>query len=104
MVQATLTKATLTTPAATDHTDHGAGTSSLGRWPPRPPALAGGQGDWVPALWWGCAVVGTGVAGWLFARRRRRARWLFYGTGGAGVLVVLFFFFGALSPLLPASF
>jgi sortase A len=67
--------------------------------------LAGGQGDWVPAVWWGAGVLLAGLAVWLAARRRTRgARWLFYGTGTVGVLVVLFFFFGAVSPLLPASF
>lgn len=68
--------------------------------------LAGGQGDWVPALWWGCGVLAAGLAVWLWARRRQRSssRVLVYGAGGVGVLVVLFFFFGAVSPLLPASF
>jgi sortase A len=68
-------------------------------------ALAGDQGDWAPALWWGAALVAALVAVWLVARRR--ARWLrrlLYGVGGVGVLAVLFFFFGAVSPLLPASF
>jgi len=66
--------------------------------------LAGSQGDWVPAVWWGGAVLAAMAAIWVSARRGRRARWLVYGVGGAGVLVVLFFFFGAVSPLLPASF
>jgi len=67
--------------------------------------LAGSQGDWVPALWWGAAVLAAGLLVWLVARRRRGGtRALFYGTGTVGVLVVLFFFFGAVSPLLPASF
>jgi sortase A len=67
--------------------------------------LAGSQGDWVPALEWGCGVLVAGLVVALMARRRRsRTRLLVYGAGGAGVLVVLFFFFGAVSPLLPASF
>ncbi len=42
---------------------------------------------------------------WSVARRRTATDvGLVYGAGGAGVLVVLFFFFGAVSPLLPASF
>ncbi len=65
--------------------------------------LAGGQGDWVPALAWGCAVLAAAVAVWLIARRRR-VRWPVYGAGTLVVLVVLFFFFGAVSPLLPASY
>ena len=68
-------------------------------------ALAGDQGDWLPALWWGAGLVAAAVAVWLVARRRpRRIRRLLFGLGGVGVLVVLFFFFGAVSPLLPASF
>ncbi len=67
--------------------------------------LAGGQGNWVPALWWGLGVLAAGVLVWLLARRRRRGpRVLVYGAGTVGVLLVLFFFFGAVSPLLPASF
>jgi len=68
--------------------------------------LAGGQGDWTPALWWGLPTALLALAVWLAARRRRRpgARLALYAVGGAGVLVLLFFFFGAVSPLLPASF
>ncbi|HVC71022.1 MAG TPA: class E sortase [Acidimicrobiales bacterium] len=68
--------------------------------------LAGGQGNWQPALLWGIGVLVAGAAVLLLGRRRhqRRQRWLVYGAGGVGVLVVLFFFFGSVSPLLPASF
>jgi sortase A len=47
-------------------------------------------------------VVGGGIlyAAWRF----RRQRWLIYGGGTVGLLVLLWFFFGAISPLLPASF
>lgn len=55
-------------------------------------------------LFWGalCLVVGGAVlyAAWRF----RRQRWLIYGGGVVGLLVLLWFFFGAISPLLPASF
>jgi sortase A len=55
-------------------------------------------------LFWGALflVVGGGVlyAAWRF----RRQRWLIYGGGTVGLLVLLWFFFGAISPLLPASF
>ena len=40
---------------------------------------------------------------WLVGRRTRH-RWAVYGAGAVVLLVALFFFFGALSPLLPASF
>ncbi len=68
--------------------------------------LAGEQGDWVPALWWGLVVAALSVGVWLLAHGclRRRHRWLVYGTGTVAVLVVLFFFFAAVSPLLPASY
>ena len=77
------------------------------RAPPAAAAgLAGGQGNWTPALWWGLPTAVLALAVWLVAHRRRRrsARIALYGLGGAGVLVLLFFFFGAVSPLLPASF
>jgi len=68
--------------------------------------LAGGQGDWTPALEQGLLTALVITAVFLVARRRRtRAqRWSVYAVGGAVSLVVLFFFFGAVSPLLPASF
>jgi sortase A len=56
------------------------------------------------ALFWGfvTALVITGIffAAWRFRRRR----WLIYGVGAVGTLILLWFFFGAVSPLLPASF
>jgi sortase A len=53
---------------------------------------------------WGLLLVvvgaGVGYAAW----RNRRHRLLIYGVGAVGMLAVLWFFFGALSPLLPDSF
>ncbi|HXY28128.1 MAG TPA: class E sortase, partial [Acidimicrobiales bacterium] len=53
---------------------------------------------------WGAALVALGVVVffgvWLFRPRR----WLVYGAGIAAALILLWFFFGALTPLLPASF
>jgi sortase A len=68
--------------------------------------LAGGQGDWLPALWWGLLTVLVATSTWLVARRRPRLvqRWLLYAGGGLLSLLAMFFFFGAVSPLLPASF
>ena len=68
--------------------------------------LAGGQGAWQPALWWGLAVLIVGFGGWLISRRlsRRRARWSGYVVTTVAWLVVLLFFFVAIGPLLPASF
>ncbi len=55
-------------------------------------------------LFWGFVTVAVGGVAFYAAYRFRRQRWLIYGVGAAGVLVVLWFFFGAVSPLLPASF
>ncbi len=68
--------------------------------------LAGGQGDWIPALERGAVSAVVIIAMFAVARGRRRRvrRWGVYVVGGALSLVALFFFFGALSPLLPASF
>jgi sortase A len=67
--------------------------------------LAGGQGDWLPAFWWGLLTLAVAVASGLLARRRSRlVRRLVYVVGGVLSLGAMFFFFGAVSPLLPASF
>ena len=67
--------------------------------------LGGSEGDWVPALELGLlAAVIFGVTLVAAHRRRRPVRFAVYGVGGAASLVALFFFFGAVSPLLPASF
>jgi sortase A len=56
------------------------------------------------ALFWGFLAVALGVLVLVVAHRYRRQRWIAYGVGVAGLLVLLWFFFGAVSPLLPASF
>ena len=72
---------------------------------PKSQSLAGNYGvSLADALFWGIltAIV---VAGIFFAAYRfRRQRWVIYGVGALGTLVLLWFFFGAVSPLLPASF
>jgi sortase A len=69
-------------------------------------ALAGESGSAWPALGWGAAATALTVGIWLFTRRRprrlRRVGW--YVLGALPLLVVLFFFFQSVSPLLPASF
>jgi sortase A len=79
-------------PAAPTHTD------------PRSNDLAGDNGGTFTALAWGALIVAVGVVVLLLAHRFRRGRWPIYLTGTAGLLVLLYLFFGALSPLLPASF
>ncbi|HEY3844704.1 MAG TPA: class E sortase [Acidimicrobiales bacterium] len=67
--------------------------------------LAGNSnGTLLSAVLWGivCAIAGAIVL--LVAHRFRRQRWAIYGTGTIGLLALLYVFFGAISPLLPASF
>ncbi len=72
---------------------------------PESQSLAGGQGDWAPALWWGLAMLAVGAVVVLVARPARRGsvRVLLYTAGTAAVLGLLFLFFESVSPLLPAS-
>ncbi len=68
-------------------------------------SLAGDSGVGLTStILWGflTAAVVTGI--FFAAYRFRRQRWLIYGVGALGTLVLLWFFFGAISPLLPASF
>ena len=73
--------------------------------PPLPAVSAAPGRSWPTAILWGLAVAGLITAIWIGARRTRGGR-------RAGVLVVgliawlavVFFFFTALAPLLPASF
>jgi sortase A len=55
-------------------------------------------------LFWGLLTAFAVAAIMYAAYRYRRRRWLIYGAGALGTLVLLWFFFGAISPLLPASF
>jgi sortase A len=72
---------------------------------PKSESLAGDSGvSLADALFWGfvTAAVVTGI--FFAAHYLRRQRWVIYGAGAVGTLVLLWFFFGAVSPLLPASF
>jgi sortase A len=68
--------------------------------------LAGSQGSWVPALELGLLSAVAITVMFVAAHRRRRGvgRLVTYALGGVASLAALFFFFGAVSPLLPASF
>jgi len=66
---------------------------------------AGVSGSWWVAALWGLAVAALVTAVWVLASRttgRRRA--LVVTVGTVLWLGVVFLFFGALAPLLPASF
>ena len=59
----------------------------------------------VSAAAWGCGAVAAPIAGLLLARRRQR--WARRAVAAAGIctgLVALFFFFGAIALLVPASY
>ncbi len=67
---------------------------------PTPPAK-----NWTVAILWGVVVAAGITAVWIGARRTRRgARALVLGGGLLVWLVVVFYFFQSLAPLLPASY
>jgi len=67
-------------------------------------ALAGtSDGQLLTAVLWGIVVLGVGLLVLFLAHWFRRRRWIIWGVGGVGVLVLLYFFFAAITPLLPAS-
>jgi len=67
--------------------------------------LAGNtNGTVLTVVLWGLVVVAAGGLDLLLAHFFRRRRWLIWGIGVIGVLVLLYFFFNAITPLLPASF
>jgi len=69
------------------------------------PASAEPQHDWLAAILWGIVVAGLTTAVWILARRTHRGRRAEVVIGGlVAWLVVVFFFFQSLAPLLPASF
>lgn len=80
-------------PAATLHVD------------PNSESLAGDSSvELTSTLFWSFLAVVAGVAVFYGAHRFRRRRWFIYGGGVVAGLVLLWFFFGAVSPLLPASY
>jgi sortase A len=102
VVQAALVADVLTgTPAVTATNP----TDTSGRPPGRSPTPAAVQRHWWEAILWGVAVAALTTAVWMLASRmrgRRRVAVLVIGlTAWSGVV---FLFFGALAPLLPASY
>ena len=72
---------------------------------PESDQLAGNNGvNLAEALVWGIVALVLGALTLLAGRRFRGQRWLAWVVGTAGILVLLYFFFGAVSPLLPASY
>jgi len=67
--------------------------------------LAGvaGGGAWGPAALWALGTMVLATAVWALGRHLRHP-WALWLPGAVVVLVPLFFFFGSISPLLPASF
>ncbi len=72
---------------------------------PKSNNLAGdSNGQLKDAIFWGALVLMAGAVILLLAHLFPRPRWIIYVVGTAGLLVPLYVFFGAISPLLPASF
>lgn len=95
----------------TGPTGKAATTSQPGRSSPPsrrrspPPTTATIGADLVAAAW-GLAAAAVALAAWLLGRSRRQRlwRWIAGAGGTVGVLALLWFFFGAIGPLLPPSF
>jgi sortase A len=82
-------------------------TTQLGhtrRSTPQSNQLAGGSDSGVQAVLWGALFVVVGAAVLFLGHRFRSRRWPIWIVGTVGLLVVLYAFFGAVSPLLPASY
>ncbi|HEY3842290.1 MAG TPA: class E sortase [Acidimicrobiales bacterium] len=72
---------------------------------PQSDDLAGNSnGELLTAILWGLAVAAAGAIVLLAAHRFRPRRWFIYSGGIVALLVLLYVFFNAISPLLPASF
>lgn len=108
VVQADLTSAAAPTPASssTSTSPSPSASTSTSATKFRSDNLAGGQGPWAGALEWGVACLALALGAWLLARRRARglAHYLTYAGAVIPMLVLLYFFFENLSPLLPASY
>ncbi len=72
---------------------------------PKSGDLAGNSNvELTQTLFWGFLVLVLLGSILFTAWHFRRQRWMIWGVGTLGMLVLLWFFFGAISPLLPASF
>jgi sortase A len=69
------------------------------------PAPATPAHDWLAAILWGVAVTALTIVVWVGVRRTRRGRRALVIASGLVVwLVVVFYFFQSVAPLLPASY
>jgi sortase A len=72
---------------------------------PKSGDLAGNSNvELTQTLFWGFLVLVVLGSVLYTAWRFRKQRWMIWGVGTVGMLILLWFFFGAISPLLPASF
>lgn len=72
---------------------------------PKSGDLAGNSNvELTQTLLWGFLVLVLLGSVFYTAWRFRKQRWMIWGVGTVGMLILLWFFFGAISPLLPASF
>jgi sortase A len=72
---------------------------------PKSGDLAGNSNvELTQTLLWGFLVLVLLSSVLYTAWRFRKQRWMIWGVGTVGMLILLWFFFGAISPLLPASF
>jgi sortase A len=72
---------------------------------PKSGDLAGNSNvELTQTLFWGFLVLVLLGSVLYTAWRFRKQRWMIWGVGTVGMLILLWFFFGAISPLLPASF
>ena len=92
-----------TLPEHGPHT-HSSQLGSTSRSTPQSDDLAGDTDSGTLAVLWGALFVLVGAAVLVLGRRFRRRRWPIWVVGTAGLLVLLYAFFVAVSPLLPASY
>jgi sortase A len=83
---------------------HSTQLSHTRRATPQSNELAGGSDSATQAVLWGSLFVVVGATVLVLGRRFRSRRWPIWIVGTAGLLVLLYAFFGAVSPLLPASY
>jgi sortase A len=106
VVQATLVASILVDPkhppAHPVSTTHHSGSTTSTTLPDAD--TSGPSKDWAAAIGWGIVVAGLTIGLWMLASRTRSWRAAVIGFGAVTWLVVVFFFFQSVAPLLPASY